>query len=146
MKVYTPIAYYNDAKDIIALFPNYIFKGDEADIVISHYEEGFGKPITIDGTVDPDSDYTKEEAEGCEDGVFTSDGRYFVMFTRGNYTLLKKNYEDHGFYIDIYKLTEIDEPYEDVSVHKLQEAYDKLKNIREEIDEILMELAPYVAQ
>lgn len=143
MKVYTPIAYYNDAKDIIALFPNYIFKGDEADIVISHYEEGFGKPITIDGTADPDSDYTKEEAEGCEDGVFTSDGRYFVMFTRGNYTLLKKNYEDHGFYIDIYQLVENDV---DVSVHKLQETYNKLKDVRAEIDKILMDLAPYVAQ
>ena len=145
MKVYVPIAYYNDAKDIIALFPNYIFKGDEADIVINQFENGFGEPIVITGT-DPDSNYTKEEATAFKDGVFTSDEQYFVIFTRGNYELLKKNDEDHGFYIDIYELTEIDEPDEDVSVRKLQETYDKLKNIRDEIDRILMELAPYVAQ
>ena len=62
----------------------------------------------------------------------------------------------HGFFIDIYHLEEVEdydeyansipEPETVEDVRKLQATYDKLIAVREKIDKILMDIAPYVAQ
>lgn len=108
MKVFAPIGYYNDTQDIMDLFPNYAFKGDEADIIVKYQKDGFGAFHTIDGTPDEESYISPIEASMDKDIVFTSDGQHLVRFTRGNVDRLIRGNDQHGFYIDIYKL--IDAP------------------------------------
>jgi hypothetical protein len=105
MKIYAPIGYYNDPEDIIDLFPNSAFKGDEADIVVNYLKDGYGNFHSIDC---PDIDNCISPKDASEDKctVFTSDGQYIVRFSLGDYNLLRKKNDMHGFFIDIYKLTE----------------------------------------
>lgn len=155
MKAYIPVGYYNDPEDIFDLYPSSAFKGDEADIVVSYFKAGYGNFHSIDHP-DVDSYITPEEASKANDVVFTSDGQYIVVFSAGDYELLKKGASGHGFYIDIYCLEEaedydeyansIPEPETTEDVRKLQATYDKLIVVREKIDKILMDIAPYVAQ
>jgi hypothetical protein len=107
MKIYAPIGYYNDPEDIIDLFPNSAFKGDEADIVVNYLKDGYGNFHSIDC---PDIDNCISPKDASEDKctVFTSDGQYIVRFSLGDYNLLRKKNEMHGFFIDIYRL--IDSP------------------------------------
>ena len=147
MKTYQIVGYYNDPEDIIDLFPCSTLKGDEADIIVKYFKDGYGAFHTIDY---PDTDITPEEASKSDDVVFTSDGEYIVVFSRGDMSLLRSGSDMHGFFIDIYRLVdvedEIDPEQEAVDVRKLQETYDRLIVIREKIDKVLMDIAPYVAQ
>lgn len=155
MKVYVPLGYYNDNEDIIDLFPSNAFKGDEADIVVNYLKNNYGAFHTIDN---PDIDSFISPAEASKDSriVFSSDGQYVVSFTTGNYHLLHNGDDMHGFFIDIYHLEEVEdydeyansipEPETVEDVRKLQATYDKLIVVREKIDKILMDIAPYVAQ
>lgn len=105
MKVYAPIGYYNDPEDIIDLYPSSAFKGDEADIIVQYYLDGYGAFHTIDYP-DIDSFISPKDASKDKCVVFTSDGQYIVRFSLGNYKLLRQGDDMHGFFIDIYKLTE----------------------------------------
>lgn len=103
MLVYKPIGYYNDAEDIIDVFPSSFFKGDEADIIYKYFQDGYGNFHSIDYP-DDDSFYTLKEASNAPGAVFTSDGMHLVVFTKGSInSLMKKDYM-HGYYIDIYAL------------------------------------------
>ena len=108
MKVFAPIGYYNDPEDIMDLFPCSTFKGDEADIIVKYQKDGFGAFHTIDGTPDEESYISPIEASMDKDIVFTSDGQHLVRFSRGDVGLLFRGSNQHGFFIDIYKL--IDAP------------------------------------
>lgn len=147
MKVYTRIGYYNDPEDIIDLYPSSTFKGDEADIIVKYYLDGYGAFNTIDC---PYPYITPEEASKYPNVVFTSDGEYIVAFSRGDRSLLLSGSNMHGFFIYIYRLADvedkIDAEQKTVDVRKLQETYDRLVAIREKIDKVLMDIAPYVAQ
>ena len=105
MFVYVPIGYYNDPEDIIDLYPGGPFKGDEADIIVSHMNERFGNFHFIpDGPKDPESLHPPKDVSESGRMVFTSDGRFAVSFTLGSYQSLKKGSDMHGFYIDVYRL------------------------------------------
>jgi hypothetical protein len=108
MKVYAPIGYYNDPEDIMDLFPCSTLKGDEADIIVKYMKDGYGNFHTIDGTPDEESYIGPIEASMDKNIVFTSDGQHLVHFSRGNVDLLIRGNDQHGFFIDIYKL--IDAP------------------------------------
>ena len=137
MKVYAPIGYYNDPEDIIDLYPSSTFKGDEADIIVKYYLDGYGAFHTID---DPyiDSFISPKDASNDKCVVFTSDGQYIVRFSCGDYKLLFKGSDMHGFFIDIYKLTE-DTDYDEY-VKGLEEE-DAEPDITEMGDEELEEYA-----
>jgi len=107
MKAYAPIGYYNDPEDIIDLYPNSAFKGDEADIIVRYCLDGYGAFHTVDHP-DVDSFISPTDASKSPDTVFTSNGEYIVVFSRGNIQLLRQGNDMHGFFIDIYKL--IDAP------------------------------------
>ena len=147
MKVYARIGYYNDPEDIIDLYPSSTFKGDEADIIVKYYLDGYGAFNAIDC---PCPYITPEEASKYPNVVFTSDGEYIVAFSRGDRSLLLSGSNMHGFFIYIYRLADvedkIDAEQKTVDVRKLQETYDRLIAIREKIDKVLMDIAPYVAQ
>lgn len=154
MKVYVPIGYYNDAEDIIDLFPNSTFKGDEADIVINYFADNYGAFHYIDHP-DVDSYYAPDEVSKDKRMVFSSDGQYAVMFSQGDGKLLYQGDDNHGFFIDIYRLEEVEdyerypnfvEEPDAVEVQKLQTTYDKLLAVREKIDTILMDIAPYIGK
>lgn len=105
MKLYKPVATYNLADDIIALFPNSTLKGDEASIIWQRYNEGFGEPRKI-GEVDEEAYYTEEDAKNETNFVLSGDGIHGVHFTRGSMKHLLEGNEYHGFFIDLYKLDE----------------------------------------
>lgn len=100
--MYKPIATYNMADDIIALFPNSTLKGDEASIIYGRFKEGFGEPHII-SEPDEESIWTEDEvAEDIANGnfVLTGDKTHGVRFTRG--AMVKG--VPMGYYIDIYEL------------------------------------------
>lgn len=104
MRKYKPIATYNMADDIIALFPNSTLKVDEANIIYGKFKEGFGEPHII-GEPDEESIWTEDEvAEDVANGnfVLTGDKKHGVRFTRG--AMVKG--VPMGYYIDIYELVD----------------------------------------
>jgi len=106
MKAYAPIGYYNDPEDIIDLYPNSAFKGDEADIIVRYCLDGYGAFHTVDHP-DVDSFISPADASKSPDTVFTSNGEYIVVFSKGNIQLLRQGNDMHGFFIDIYKLVDV---------------------------------------
>ena len=151
MKVFAPIGYYNDTEDILDLFPCSTFKGDEADIIVKYQKDGYGAFHTIDGFPDEESYIAPCEASKDKNIVFTSDGQHLVRFTRGSNVLLRKGSDQHGFYIDIYKL--IDAPgYEysglseetpaekDLSEMSYDELYDYTLELTKKMKEAVIEL------
>ena len=102
MKQYKPIATYNMADDIVALFPCDKPKPDMADIIYNRYKEGYGGPHII-SEPDEESIWTEDEvAEDVANGnfVLTVDKKHGVRFTRG--AMVKG--VPMGYYIDIYEL------------------------------------------
>jgi hypothetical protein len=149
MKAYAPVGYYNDTEDILDLFPCSTFKGDEADIIVKYYLDGYGAFYTVDGA--PDSYITPVEASKDKNIVFTSDGQYLVRFSGGSHELLRKGSDMHGFFIDIYKL--IDAPgYEysgmleetpeekDITEMTYDELYDYTLDLTKKVKEAVIEL------
>ena len=107
MKQYKPIATYNMADDIVALFPCDKPKPDMADIIYNRYKEGYGGPHII-SEPDEESIWTEDEvAEDVANGnfVLTVDKKHGVRFTRG--AMVKG--VPMGYYIDIYELVDEDE-------------------------------------
>lgn len=151
MRVYAPIGYYNDAKDIFDLFPNSTFKGDEADIIVKYCKDGYGAFHTIDGSPDDESYFTPAEASKDKNIVFTSDGMYFVRFSGGSYELLRKGSDQHGFYIDIYKLVdapgyeysgleEVESSEKDITEMTYDELYAYTLDLTKKVKEAVAEL------
>lgn len=149
MKVFAPIGYYNDPKDIMDLFPSSTFKGDEADIIVKYYLDGYGALHTINA--DEESYISPIEASMDKDIVFTSDGQHLVRFSRGNVDLLIRGNDQHGFFIDIYEL--IDAPgYEysglpeetpgekDITEMTYDELYAYTLDLTEKVKEAVIEL------
>jgi hypothetical protein len=124
MFVYVPIGYYNDSQDIIDLYPGGPFKGDEADIIVSHMNERFGNFHFIpESPKDPESFLTPKDVSESKCMVFTSDGKFAVSFSLGSYESLKKGSDMHGFYIDVYRLE--NRPDYDWYLKKLKEEESK---------------------
>lgn len=110
MKQYKPIACYDSAEDILALFPCDRPKPDMGDIIYNRYKEGFGEPRKIDTGDDPFSFWTEEEIEEDKRNfILTADKLHGVRFTRGR---MMASGVPMGYYIDIYEL--IQEPEEEL--------------------------------
>ena len=149
MKVYIPVGYYNDPEDIFDLYPSSTFKGDEADIIVKYFKDGYGNFTSIDHP-DVDSYITPEEASKANDIVFTSDGQYIVVFSPGNRKLLMEGSYDHGFYIDIYCLEDdpdyeviesgVPEPERDITEMTYDELYDYTLELTKKMKEAVIEL------
>lgn len=136
MKVYAPVGYYNDNEDIMDLYPCSTFKGDEADIVVNAIHSLYGNFHTIDDTPDVDNCISPADASKSPDTVFTSDGEYIVVFSRGNTQLLRQGNDMHGFFIDVYHLEEVPgyEEYEqEFTVPVLPEPDDLKKMTKDEL-------------
>lgn len=147
MKFAKHIGYYNDHLDICDLYPTHVIKDDMGDIVVKYMKDGYGNfhYSDLDDEPLPYQDFEDEVKEGK--AKLTTDGKYLVTFQFGDWKMLAKGNYDHGFYIDIYEIVEEGEEVVTVGdVRKLQETYDKLLVVKEKIDRILMDIAPYVAQ
>ena len=139
MKFVKHIGYYNDHLDICDLYPCDTIKDDAGDIIVKYMKDGYGHFYHSDPDEPVPYEDFEDEVKGGE-AKLTADGKYLVTFQRGDWKLLAKGYDYHGFFIDIYEI--LDEG----DVRKLQETYDKLLAVKEKIDKILMDIAPYVAQ
>lgn len=142
MLVYKPVGYYNDAEDIIDLFPNSYFKGDEADIIYQYFKDGFGNFHSIDYP-DDDSFITVRQASQEQGAIFTSDGMHLVVFTKGSYDALRKGDYCHGYYIDIYALEDAPDfvdPDEEQGVPDPETDFDHMS------DDELLKTGEYVAK
>lgn len=150
MKAYAPIGYYNDPEDIIDLYPNSTFKGDEADIIVRYCLDGYGAFHTVDHP-DVDSFISPADASKSPDTVFTSNGEYIVVFSRGNIQLLRQGNDMHGFFIDIYKLVDVpgyeysglleETPQEkDITEMTYDELYDYTLDLTKKVKEAVIEL------
>lgn len=150
MKAYAPIGYYNDPEDIIDLYPNSTFKGDEADIIVRYCLDGYGAFHTVDHP-DVDSFISPADASKSPDTVFTSNGEYIVVFSRGNIQLLRQGNDMHGFFIDIYKLVDVpgyeysglleETPEEkDITEMTYDELYDYTLDLTKKVKEAVIEL------
>lgn len=105
MKQYRPIAVYDNAEDIISLFPRDRFKPDMGDIIYNQFKDGYGEPKLIN---EPDKEAYWDEKEIMEDNanfILTGDKKHGVRFTRGTMV----HGVPYGFYIDIYELVDADE-------------------------------------
>lgn len=147
MKFVKHIGYYNDHLDICDLYPCDTIKDDMGDIVVKYMKDGYGHfyyNVDDDEPI-PYQDF-EDEVKGGE-AKLTTDGKYLVTFQCGDWKRLAKGSDDHGFFIDIYEIICDGEEVVTVGdVRKLQETYDKLLVVKEKIDKILMDIAPYVAQ
>jgi len=114
MTQYRPIATAHNVKDIMGYFPSATLKGDEANIVVRAYLNGDIRTVKIDSW-DEDSFYDIEDIVNDTDFLFTNDGKYAVLFRRGDISLLRENRPGHGFYIDIFKA--VDYAEKNIDVH-----------------------------
>ena len=113
MKYYRPIASYDKAGDIKELFPFDITRKLEAATnVVNYYLNGHGQPHEIEGDDEEARIYPNEMDEY---GLVPVIGDYAVAFIIGDKEVLfggKKEtvgYENHGYFIDIYQLTDTEE-------------------------------------
>ena len=149
MKVYVPIASYNDAQDILELFPGKPYEGHEGKAIIDHFLHGKGKYRMIENP-DYESFVEPEEFSKDEDTLFVnhSGSIYAVHFTRGNINLLLKRSAEHGYYIDIYELSDPDMwgeykpegyvcPLERLTIGEL---LDRMENLTEELNSVAEEI------
>lgn len=149
MKVYAPVGYYNDPEDIMDLFPCSTFKGDEADIVVNAIHSLYGNFHTIDDTPDVDTCISPADASKSDCTVFTSDGEYIVVFSRGNTQLLKQGNDMHGFFIDVYHLEDVPgyEEYEkELNTPLLPDEPDLKKMTKDELYEYTLYLSKKVKE
>lgn len=135
MKQYKHIGYYDSKEDIIDLWPNETLKGDEADIVVKYWKDGYGAFHTLEnGDLYSENVFTEDLSEGRSD--ITSDKRYIVSFSEGNWKALAKCQDgniDHGFYIDIWEIAgesdDLDELWASAEslTNQLKEVIEKIK-------------------
>jgi predicted RNA-binding Zn-ribbon protein involved in translation (DUF1610 family) len=98
------IGYYNDHEDIVSLF------GRSADYIVKIMLDGLGAFHKTEGNCDTDIDDYNDEHDA---NMFqlTTDKKYLVRFERGG------NNAD-GWYIDIYKETEVEINKNDGKIHE----------------------------
>lgn len=135
MKLYKHIGYYDSKEDIIDLWPNETLKGDEADIVVKYWKDGYGAFHTLEnGDLFSEDDFTEDLSEGRCD--ITSDKRYIVGFAEGDWKALAKSQDgnlDHGFYIDVWEIAGESDDLEELwataesLTNQLKEVIEKIK-------------------
>jgi len=113
MHYYRPIASFTKAGDIKELFPFDITRKLEAATnVVNYYLNGHGQPHEIEGD---DEEARVFPNEMDEYGLVPVIGDYAVSFIPGDKEALfggKKEtvgYENHGYFIDIYQLTDTED-------------------------------------
>jgi hypothetical protein len=151
MKVYSPVGYYNDPEDIMDLFPCSLFKGDEADIVVNAMHDLYGNFHEIDNP-EVDACISPADASKSKDLVFSSDGMYIVVFSRGDTQALRRGDDMHGFFIDVYHLEEVPGyaeyeaelnapvPEPDIKKMSYDELYEYTLNLSKKVKEAVQEL------
>ena len=124
MKYYRPIASYDKAGDIKELFPFDITRKLEAATnAVNYYLNGHGQPHEIEGD---DEEARVFPDEMGEYGLVPVIGDYAVSFIPGDKEALfggEKEivgYESHGYFIDIYQLTDTEEDDESLNDQELQ--------------------------
>lgn len=100
-KVYRHIGYYNDLKDCELLFD------ETPDFIVRYMQLGLGHFYQSEGEDETDIENPFEELDGHK-LTKTTDGQYLVRYETGADKQVCKELADHGWFIDIYKLTEID--------------------------------------
>ena len=150
MKVYVPIASYNKVQDILDLFPGKPYEGHEGVAIVDGFLHGKGNYHFI-RPFEPESFIKPREMRDDPDALIVkaSDGHnYAVRLTRGDINLLLKKNPDHGYYIDIYELSDPDEwgdekpeGYENpLKQFTDGELLDRIKDTTEELNELVEEL------
>lgn len=111
-KVYRHIGYYNDLDDITMLFDK------SADVVVSNMLGGYGHFYTAEGEPESDIETPNDESDAY---MFkqTTNKQYLVRYEKGSNKQVCRELQDGGWYIDIYKLIEVDDT-EDMS-NKVEE-------------------------
>lgn len=92
-KVYRHIGYYNDLEDCKLLFD------ETPDFIVRYMQKGLGHFYTAESESETDIEDINEETDTF---MFkqTTDGQYLVRYEKGE--------GNDGWYLDIYKLTEIE--------------------------------------
>lgn len=100
-KVYRHIGYYNDLEDCELLFD------ETPDFIVRYMQLGLGHFYQSEGETETDIENPFEQ---FDNHMFTktTDGQYLVRYEKGADKQVCKELADHGWFIDIYKLTEID--------------------------------------
>lgn len=100
-KVFRHIGYYNDQEDITMLFDK------SADVVVDNMLGGYGHFYTAEGEPESDIENPNDESDAY---MFkqTTNRQYLVRYERGADKQVCKELQDGGWYIDIYKLIEIE--------------------------------------
>lgn len=129
-KYYKHIGYFNDAEDIIDLYPSSFFKGDEAGIVTNYMQSGYGKFYSVENNENFPFDNFKFELEH-QIAAITPDDKYIVTFSLGDRNKLFKNSPEHGYYIDVWELVETD------SSTKLEDLYQKANTLIDELKGVI---------
>ena len=107
---YKHLGYYNDRDDIHNLFPFKAIKDGVAEKVIQYFAGGYGN-FYVDDSDEEESDLDITENFDIDDGLvmLTDDEEYAVRFQTGSYSSLKTGSDQHGFFIDIYRLRGIED-------------------------------------
>lgn len=100
-KVYRHIGYYNDLEDCELLFD------ETPDFIVRYMEKGLGHFYQSEGDAETDIETPFDEPDSSM-FIKTTDGQYLVRYEKGADKQVCKELADHGWFIDIYKLTEID--------------------------------------
>lgn len=137
MNQYKHIGYYNDKEDIIDLFPNEVLKGDEGDIVVKYMKDGYGAFHSVDN----DELFQEDEFDDgfkADRNIKTSDGKYIVGFSWGDWRLLAMGNEVHGFYIDIWEFVKDDDLL--VQGDDLDELLAQAESLTEQLKEVVAKI------
>ena len=111
-KVFRHIGYYNDLEDCKLLYD------ETPDFIVRYMEKGLGHFYTAEGEPETDIEDVNEETDAF---MFkqTADGQHLVRYERGDDKQVCTELRDGGWYLDVYKLTEVDDT-EDMS-NKVEE-------------------------
>ena len=134
MNQYKHIGYYSDKEDIVDLFPSYeVLKGDEGDIIVKYMKDGYGAFHSVDnGELFPEDDFDGRQMK-------TTDGKYIVGFSEGNWKALAKGDDDHGFYIDIWEFVKDDDLL--VQGDDLDELLARAESLTEQLKEVVAKIS-----
>lgn len=134
MNQYKHIGYYNDKEDIIDLFPNEPLKGDEGDIIVKYMKDGYGAFHSVDN----DELFSEDYFDFVGRQMKTTDGKYIIGFSEGNWKALAKGDDDHGFYIDIWEFMKDDDLI--VQEDDLDELLDQAESLTEQLKEVVAKI------
>lgn len=134
MREYTYIGEFREWEDIISLFPSGGIKDDEADIVVNYMKDNCG---AFDKTGTCTVTYEESYFKNRPDRVYlpTSDGEYFVGFTKGGKDTLLKHLSNHGYHIAVFRKAETE----------LDELYEKAEKLTEELQEVVLRIKELTA-